>query len=154
MNYQSLVDEINSSMNEDCFRRADVSSIQYLEGLGLSKEILEFYREYEPAYVIEIEEIRLLPISEIMEENVNYTPGYLLSPHGYCAVASTIYGDIYCVKSEDNGDVVVLASHDEIYEGQEMEKLMLGVRGIEMNFFQFLNAFATGGLVKSFYDVK
>ena len=154
MNYQSIVEEINSIQGKNCFRVAEVSSIEYLETLRLSEEVLAFYRKHEPADIIEINEVRLLPISEIIEENDNYTPGYLLSPHGYCAIASTIYGDIYCIKTSEGEDQIVLASHDEISKGQELNELTQKVKIIGKSFYEFLDAFKGKRLVKSYYDIE
>jgi hypothetical protein len=78
----------------------------------------------------------------------------LLSPHGYCAIASTIYGDVYFVKTNENEDEIVLASHDEIYEGQEIGELTKGVKTTAKSFDEFLNAFKGKRLAKSYYDIE
>ena len=153
MNYQSFAQEINTISGKNCFRVADSTSLKYLETLSLPKSLVEFYKHYEPSEIIEINGIRLLPISGIKEENENYTPGYLLSPHGYCAIASTLFGDVYFLKTKGNEDQIVLASHDEIHEGQQIEELTKRLKTVAKSFAEFLNAFKAEGLPQSYYDV-
>lgn len=152
MSFPDIVEQINSIQGKSCFSVAEVSSIEYLQKFRFSEDVLTFYRQHEPVEVIEINEIRLLPISEIKEENENYTPGYLLSPYGYCVVASTIYGDVYCIKTNEGEDEVILASHDEIYEGQEIGELTKGIKKTGKSFYEFLDSFKDKKLVKSYYD--
>ncbi len=119
----------------------------------LPNEVLDFYFNYNPIDTIELNDIRLLPISEIIEENTNYTPGFLLTPLGFCVIASTIEGDVYCIKKELTDYKIVIASHDEIYEGQETEEILSGIKDVSKSFTDFLNSFVDRKLVASYYDL-
>jgi hypothetical protein len=95
-----------------------------------------------------------LPIAEIIEENTNYTPGYILTPLGFCVIASTIEGDVYCIRNTINDYSIVIAGHDEIYEGQSLEETLNGTKHVAKTLADFLNAFVEKKLVVSFYDLK
>ena len=58
------------------------------------------------------------------------------------------------VKTNQDGDQIVLASHDEIDEGQEIGDLMRGVKEIGKSLYEFLDAFKSNKLVKSYYDIE
>jgi len=141
MNYASIVEKINIDQKRNCVKKAEQAEIEYLTSLKLPNEVLEFYCEYNPIDTIELNDIRLFPISEIIEENTNYTPGFLLIPLGFCVIASTIEGDIYCIKKELNDYGVVTASHDEIYEGLETEEILSGTKRVSKTFIDFLKLF-------------
>ena len=150
--FKNIIKRINEIKNLDCFIKAMDSDIKYLETLKISKDLIDFYREYDPKDIIEINGIRLLPISEIMEENNNYTPGYILRPKGYCVIATTIFGDIYCIDCKEREYSIYIASHDEIDEETEdfQEKMIL----ITNSFQDFLDRFIEGKLVGDYYDLE
>ena len=150
--YTGYTKRINELKNQDCFAKAKESDILYLKTLKFSEEIIGFYRENNPKYVIEINGIRLLPISKIKEENINYTPGYILCPKGYCVIASTIYGDVYCIDFKNNVPSISIASHDEIDE--DLENLQDKIIMITNSFTDFLDRFIEGKLVSEYYDLE
>lgn len=150
--YKSYTKRINELKNHDCFANAMESDILYLKTLKISDEIIDFYQENNPRDIIEINGIRLLPISEIMEENSNYTPGYILSPKGYYVIASTIYGDVYCIYFKNNELSISIASHDEIDD--ETENLKDKTIVITNSFSDFLERFIEGNLVRGYYDLE
>lgn len=154
MNYSHIVEQINNAKNYDCFKTPDEIELNYLTSLNLPDEVLNFYSEYVPINTIEIDNVRLLPIPVIIEENTNYTPGYILTLLGFCVVASTIEGDVYCIRKTTNNYFVVIASHDEIYEGQSMQEIVDGTKQVAKTFADFLNAFVQQELVVSFYDIE
>src|SRR4051812_35828007 len=96
--YSKIIKNINDSIGQNCFTKPNATEIDYLQSLNLPEEVLAFYTRYNPIGFIEVNAIRLLPILDIIEENTNRTPGYLLTPLGYCVVASTIEGDVYCIR--------------------------------------------------------
>ena len=122
MDYKEIVRRINESEGIECFSKPNETEISYLKSLNLPKEVADFYVDNNPIDIIDINDVRLLPVSGIIEENTNYIPGYLLSPFGYSVIASTIEGDVYCIRYTANEYSIVLASHDEIYEGQELQR--------------------------------
>ena len=154
MDYTPIVEQINIGQKRKCFEKPEQAEIDYLISLNLPNEVLDFYIEYNPIDTIELNNIRLLPISEIIEENTNYTPGFLLTPLGFFVVASTIEGDVYCIKKESNDYKIILASHDEIYEGQEAEEILSGTKEVSKSFSDFLNSFVERRLVASYYDLE
>lgn len=154
MDYTSIVEQINSGQGRNCFKKPNQAEIDYLKSLELPEEVIGFYRDYTPIDIIEVNNVRLLPISEIIEENTNYTPGFLLTALGFCVIASTIEGDVYCILKELNDYKIIIASHDEIYEGQELEEIMDGTKEVAKTYYDFLNFFAGRRLVASFYDLE
>gem|GEM_PF-1873688 len=154
MDYTSIVEQINVDQNRSCFKKPEQAELEYLRSLNLPNEVLNFYCDYNPIDTIELNDIRLLPISEIIAENTNYTPGYLLTPLGFCVIASTIEGDVYCIQNIVTDYKIVIASHDEIYEGQETEELLSATKEVSINFIDFLNSFIEGKLVVSYYDLE
>ena len=152
MDYTNAIRKINASQNRNCFVKPIRAEIDYLKGLNLPKEVLDFYNDFAPADIIEINAIRLLPISEVVEENTNYIPGYLLTPLGFCVIATTIEGDVYCINNTSSLYNIVIASHDEIYEGQEVDEILKGTRQIADTLNDFLNLFAEQKLNSSFYS--
>lgn len=154
MDYTSIVDKINSYTNGICFSSSDSTEIQYLIGLNLSQDILDFYRSFNPIDIIEINRIRLLPIKEIINENNDFTPGYLLTPLGCCVIASTDQGDVYCIRKSLNNYNIILASHDEISEGMQETEIFDSTRLITHSFYDFLKLFIEKKLVASYYDLE
>ena len=124
MENSQIVNEINNHLGFQCFKRPEKSDLNYLTRLSLPQDVLEFYSRYAPVDTIEIINIRLLPISEIIEENTNYTPGYILNPLNFCVVATTIEGDVICVYKSKTTYSMIIASHDEISEEQSIEEIM------------------------------
>ena len=151
-NFNELVKKINEASNSNCFKRAEEKEISYLMNLNISDEIIDFYKGNNPKETIEINGIRFLTISEIIDENTNYTPGYILNPHGYCVIASTIFGDVYCIYNKNNEYSICIASHDEIDE--ETEYFQDKVIFITNSFQDFLHRFIEGQLVSEYYDLK
>lgn len=154
MDYSQIIEEINTDLGFNCFKKPEETELSYLRGLNLPEEVLDFYSQYSPIDTIEINNIRLLPIDEIIEENTNYTPSYILTPLGFCAIASTIEGDVYCIRRTINNYSIVIASHDEIYEGQSVEETLNGTKQVAETLPDFLNAFVQQELVVSFYDLE
>ncbi len=154
MDYSLLVEQINNNQNHNCFKTPDKTELDYLTSLDLPDEVFNFYSRHALLDIIEINNIRLLPISVITEENTNYTPGYILAPFGFCVIASTIEGDVYCIRKTIKDYFIVIASHDEIYEGQNVEEIMKATKEVAKTFPDFLNAFIRKKLVVSFYDIE
>lgn len=154
MEYLQIIEQINNEKGYSCFKKPAETELNYLKSLDLPEEVLNFYSQYSPIETIEVNNIRLLPISEIIEENTNYTPGYFLTNLGFCVVASTIEGDVYCIQKAMNDYFIVIASHDEIYEGQGVDEMLNGTKQVVKTFADFLNAFVRQELVVSFYDLE
>jgi len=151
IDYSIIIKRISGFRKYFSFTKATDSDILYLKGLNLSDDIIDFYKKYNPKNIFEINGIRLLSINKIKEENNDYTPGYILCPRGYCVIASTIFGDVYCVDTKTKENSIYIASHDEIDE--EALELDNKIIFITDNFLDFLNKFVDGKLVKEFYDL-
>jgi hypothetical protein len=154
MDYSLTVREINNIKGFDCFKKPEKKDLNYLISLNLPEDVLDFYSQYSPIGTIEINNIRFLPISEILAENTNYTPGYILKPLDFCVVATTIEGDVYCIRKTTTSYFIVIASHDEIYENQSLEEILSGTKKVAETFADFLKAFVRQDLVISFYDLE
>ena len=154
MDNSEIVEQINNVKGFDCFEKPEETEFRYLESLNLPEEVLNFYAQYSPAEIIEMNGIRLLPISEIIEENTNFTPGYILTPLGFCVVASTVEGDIYCIRKTTNDYSIVIASHDEIYEGLNESEILNGTKPVVKTFSDFFKAYVQRELAVSYYDLE
>ena len=73
--FLKLVKSINRKVGNECFEELHNDEKEYLVSLKLPKDIEYFYRNYNPKDYIEINGIRLLPLSVIKEENTDYTQG-------------------------------------------------------------------------------
>jgi len=152
MKLSSIVKSIEISVGQTCFGPADSSDLDFLKKSNFPADIKQFYEKYNPVDIIEINNVRLLPISVIIDEITNYTPGYILLQYGYIVLASTIEGDVYCVKVFDDHYSIVLASHDEIEEDQTELLNLKYTKEVTQTFTEFLNLFLNHGLPSSFND--
>jgi hypothetical protein len=88
--------------------------------LGVPEELLVFYKKRNPCDEMELGEIRLNSVEEIIEENTNYVPGYVICPLGYVVIATNIYGDAFCLNLNNVDDYgqpeVVFVDHDLVDE--------------------------------------
>lgn len=107
-------------------RPASAEDIQRAEQAGFPRELLDFYRECEPADYIEFKQ-RIWSINKALEENRDYVPGCSLSPHGFIVFASNICGDAYCIDTNvataDGQHPVVLFPHDAIDEDASLSAI-------------------------------
>lgn len=154
MSYSHIAGKIQKKLGQKCFKLPNPTELSYLIKLNLPADVFDFYSCYSPIKTIEINNIRLLPVSEIIEENTNYTPGYILAPLGFCIVANTIEGDVYCIRKNTEGYFIVIASHDEIYEEQTPEEVLNATRRVAQTFQEFLSSFLEQKLKASFYDFE
>ena len=132
--------------SETRFRPASSEAIVQLQTLGLSGDVVDFYRRYEPAECAEIDDVRLWPISEVVAENRSYVPGANLVGHGFVVFATTVFGDAYCFDISEDGPPIVLMSHEVNYEDMSVAKIKALRKLIASNLDAFLDAFAAGSL--------
>jgi len=125
---------------------ASPESVALLKELGLTGSVVDFYGRYEPAECAEIDDVRLWPIAEVVAENRDYVPGANLIGHGLIVVATTVFGDAYCIDSVEDGSPVVLMSHDVDYEGMHASAIKSARKLIAPNFDAFLEMFVAGTL--------
>ena len=97
----------------------ELKEINYLKNINIPSNIITFHEHLGIVDSIDINRIELLSIEKLKIENEECIPGYLLFPLGYSIIASTIYGDVYCIERncELYDSKVFMASHEEIYEG-------------------------------------
>jgi len=126
---------------EHSFIHASTSSLNYLKEASYPSILIDFYRKYEPEDCIEYNEIRLWNIRELIIENTEMTPGYILFPLGYRVFGTTIYGDVLCINKNDDKEIVYIASHDEITEGLPEIEIKSKMRIIASNFIDFMNKY-------------
>ena len=143
----SLLDEIRQKAKVD-FRPASEVDIEALRALGVPSDVLAFYRDCEPAQTAEIGEVRLRPITDILEENRDYVPGAYSQPCGYVVFATTLYGDAFCFDTREASGTtapVVLIAHDLEPENGEMKREDLArlAKPIAISFSEFLQGFAS-----------
>ena len=98
---------------------ASAEDIQRAEAARFPTELLDFYRQCEPATCIELQQ-RIWSIDDALIENTRAVPGCALSPHGFIVFASTLCGDAYCIDTNvatpEGQHPIVLFSHEMIQE--------------------------------------
>jgi hypothetical protein len=126
--------------------------------MNYPSSVIDFFKIFNQQKEIEINEVRLFHALSIKEENEDAIPGYVISPLGYLNIGTTIYGDSYCLdtntKNSKGDPIVVLASHDEIYEESTPEEIKKAVVKVADSFEEFIKRFYTSDLPSSYYDVK
>jgi len=116
-----------------------------LQALNVPEDALSSFLEAEPAHHAEIENVRLLPISTVIEESTRYVPGAYIRPHGYVVFATTHCGDRYCFDLK--GAVpIVLVSHEMVGEDTTKVELRSLAKQVATDFESFLVAFVAGTL--------
>jgi hypothetical protein len=166
MNYSSYISKITKKLklNENqVFRKANKKNMGYLKSSKYPDCILEFYSQYEPQDDIEINGVRLLPINELKAENEDGVSIYPIYALGFRAIASTIFGDVYCLnvsqKMNDGRPFIYISSHednaedlaDEIANG-EINQEDLSTEKIADSFEEFLEKFITKKLPDNYSD--
>ena len=140
------------------FRPAQESDLEILKRFSLPEEIVIFYKDSEPHDCIEIGQARLWNIKSIIDENENYTPGYIISKMKFVVFSSTLTGDSFCFdlnSKNDLGDVpIIIASHDEIDESLSESEIREKMIVVSNSFADFLSKFAKADLPKDYYDRK
>jgi hypothetical protein len=153
---QAIVDALTIAGERAEFRRAGRSDLKYLIDAGYPMAVCNFYRNAEPAMMLEINDVRLYPIADMKIENENAVPGCVIASLGYRVIGSTIIGDAYCIDlnsvDSDGQSNVVLASHDEIYEDASETEIRAGIAEVADTFREFLRRLAAADLPLSFYD--
>lgn len=114
-------------------------------------DLIEFYSSSAPIRMVEIERVRLWPVSDLIVENKDAVPGYYAMPCGYSVFASNDCGDAYCfdtLRAYGNSAPVVLIAHDLEPEDDKMvrEELSKLAKPIADSFAQFLEGFAAASL--------
>jgi hypothetical protein len=137
--------------------------MEYLKSSKYPDCILEFYSQYEPQDCVEINGVRLWPINELKVENEDGVPIYPIYALGFRAIASTIYGDVYCLnvnqKMKGGRPFIYIASHednaenleDEIANG-EIDEEDLAIEKVADSFEEFLKKFITEKLPDNYSD--
>ena len=129
---------------------ASEAEMTQLQALNVPEDALSFFLEAEPANHAEIENVRLLPISTVIEESTRYVPGAYIRPHGYVVFATTHCGDRYCfdLKGAVSRTTVpiVLVSHEMVGEDTTKVELRSLAKQVATDFESFLVAFVAGTL--------
>jgi hypothetical protein len=98
---------------------ASAEDLKRAEAARFPTELLDFYRQCNPADCIELQQ-RIWSIDNALVENKDAVPGCALSPHGFIVFASTLCGDAYCIDTNfttsEGKHPVVLFSHEMIDE--------------------------------------
>jgi hypothetical protein len=146
----SIVDQIKQKTGAQ-FRAATRPELEQLLALRMPQDMIEFYSNSAPVKMVEIERVRLWPVSALVIENTDAVPGYYAMPSGYSVFASNDCGDAYCfdtLGASGNGAPVVLIAHDLEPEDDKIvrEDLSKLAKPIADNFAEFLEGFIAGTL--------
>ena len=152
MNLSKLIKKIQKKSGSE-FGSASKQDIESLRKLNLPNTIIDFYNEFEPKDLCEIDFIRLHSILDIALENSEMIPGCEISRHGFIVFASTSYGDAYCFDLTELSDSlvpkIVLIPHDIDFTAISRNDLKKLKKTIAENISEFLNLF-----LKSKLDIE
>jgi hypothetical protein len=133
-------------------RSAAPDDIQRVIEAGFPSELIDFYRENEPGPDrVEIKQ-RIWSIKRAIEENEEYTPGYIISKYGYIVFASNMCGDAYCVDlnstTSQGSHPIVLFPHDVFEEGMSTHEIQKYRLEVATSLADFLDKFTNETLVE------
>jgi hypothetical protein len=151
---ETLIQKMDRDGLEHEFKPASPSEIAYLKKAEYPNSVITFYESYEPVSCIEYNEIRLWNIKELEIENTQATPGYTIFPFGYRVIATTLYGDVLVVNSNEENGPVNIASHDEIEEDTKEEEIKDKIIKIANSFEDFLAKFTNKDIKSRYYDYE
>lgn len=141
--YKKLVNRIAAQTGTP-FRPASEQDLDALRSLGLPEPIVHFYAQYEPARCAE-GQVRLWPITDILQENRDLLPGAYVAPLGYVVFASTFSGAAYCfdtnVTDPKREPRIVLISHTIVEKGITAARAKLAAKPVAKNLYEFLQQF-------------
>ena len=147
-----------SRQEEDEFGPAGPDSIAYLESAGYPGSVIQHFRSSEPRDWVEVNGVRMYPVSHIREENEQAIPGYVVRPMGYLNIGSTDVGDTYCVDLNTRNDkgepAVVLVSHEEVRDDSSPDDVSAAMIKIADSFGEFLSRFKSGDLPSQYFEAK
>lgn len=114
------------------FQKAKEEQMQQLQDLvgDNAKEVLEFYREYQPEEVPMLPNyLNLLNIEGIVEENTCGEPGMHLAKYGVITIGVTVGGNVVCIDTNDvseAGPKVLLFDSNFCYYDDEDDIVRIG----------------------------
>ena len=155
---EAILDVLKKLGKSIGFRSASKADLAYLRKAGYPDSVCDFYRKSEPITDVEINGVRLFSISELQRYNRDAIPCYIIAPMGYRVIADTVFGDAYCIDlnsiDSDGQPGVVLAGHDEIFEGATEDEIRAAIVEITDTFREFLRRFASKDLAQYIYDIR
>lgn len=128
---------------------ASVDDMKRAQAAGFPDELVYFYQQCHPDVCIELKQ-RIWSIEDAIVENTDAIPGYVLSPYGYIAFASTLCGDAYCIDTNITDDQghhpIVLFSHDMVDEDSTLPLIQSLRVEVASSLEDFLMKFTDGTL--------
>jgi len=139
-------------------RPASQQDIEYLKKTEYPADIIAFFVKNEPLQQMDEAGVRFGLISDMRIENEGAVPGIAAAPVGYLNIASTMYGDTYCVDINSTGTTglhpIVMVSHDEVDEDTNPDDIHNGIKKICESFQEFLERFCAHSLPIDFYKAE
>lgn len=117
---------------EIIFQKATEEQMQQLQDLvgDNAKQVLDFYREYQPEEVPMLPNyFNLLNIEGIVEENTCGEPGMHLAKYGVITIGVTVGGNVVCIDTNDVSDAgpkVLLFDSNFCYYDDEEDIIRIG----------------------------
>jgi len=143
-NYKKLV-KLIANQTGTKFRAASRSDLAELRVLRLPDPVVDFYAQHEPSECAE-GQVRLWPISDMLNENRDLIPGAYVAPLGYVVFSTTFGGDAYCFDinevSAKNEPRIVLISHGVVSKDITAEKAKRLAKPVARDLCDFLDKFA------------
>jgi SMI1/KNR4 family protein SUKH-1 len=155
---QSLKQALEQDGNQS-LRPAKPETLDLARKAGFPDELIEFYRDHEPAsWCVQLgsdepgqAERRLHCIAAAIEETFDDAPGLVLFPLGYVTFASNGSGDAYCIDTNvttaEGEHPVTLFALETIREGTEVSYIEKSRLEVASSLEDFLTKFTTGGLI-------
>lgn len=145
--YQHLIATLTASTGV-AFRPAQPGHLEELRKLGVPQGVVEFYEAFEPDSMTD-GAVRLLPIEEMLIENIDAVPGYQVQPHGYIVFATSEYGAGYCFDTNQmsNGDPrIVLMSHETAEDIETAQQAAEAAVHVAADLAEFLSMVIDGSV--------
>ena len=149
--YKNAVDKVIKEDLGYTFKPADPKDLEKLAQYNLPKDIIDFYRHFEPHDHEDGGPVRLLKIKGIIEENTDYIPGCQISKLGFIVFATTLCGNAICFnlnKTINNEITIAHVGHGEDYSDWTPENVLdeedswSHNKTICQSFYEFLTYFA------------
>ena len=129
----SIFKEMGVEQEEEFFCRATDEQIEkFRELVGNNVEkVVEFYKNYQPAYTPELPcYLKLIDIESMIEENLYAAPSMYLAKFGVITFGITAGGNVLCIdtnKAKDGDAAVLIADCGFCYYDDDIEDAIVAV---------------------------
>jgi hypothetical protein len=129
------------------FAPAPADLLSEFEGMGAPPALVDFFRRHSPEQIIS-GQVRLYPLSHVLEENRDLLPGCYASEFGYWTIATSYGGEAYCATAaaSDADCRVVILSHAVVDEETTEAEFARIAKPVAVSLADFLDQFLRDAL--------